>query len=33
MSLLPKTELDFAEVEYWNKFFRERGTKKFEWVV
>jgi hypothetical protein len=31
MNLLPKTYEDFGEKEYWNAFFRKRGSKAFEW--
>ncbi|XP_069674155.1 eEF1A lysine and N-terminal methyltransferase homolog isoform X1 [Periplaneta americana] len=31
MSLLPKTHEDFSQKEYWNAFFKKRGTKAFEW--
>jgi hypothetical protein len=31
MNLLPKTREDFGEKEYWNAFFRKRGSKAFEW--
>lgn len=31
MSLLPKDHLDFVKPEYWEKFFKKRGAKAFEW--
>lgn len=31
--LLPKSEGEFAEVEYWDKFYRLRGSTPFEWYV
>ncbi|KAM3959144.1 eEF1A lysine and N-terminal methyltransferase homolog isoform 3-T3 [Aphomia sociella] len=31
MNLLPKTHKEFSEKDYWNKFFKKRGTKAFEW--
>lgn len=31
MNLLPKTHKEFSEKDYWNKFFKKRGNKSFEW--
>lgn len=31
MDLLPKTHHEFNQTEYWNTFFKKRGTKAFEW--
>lgn len=31
MDLLPKTSSDFSQLEYWNKFFKSRGSQAFEW--
>lgn len=31
MNLLPKSHKEFSEKDYWNKFFRKRGNKAFEW--
>ncbi|OWR41490.1 CGI-01 protein [Danaus plexippus plexippus] len=31
MNLLPKTYKEFGEKDYWNKFFKNRGNKAFEW--
>ena len=31
MDLLPKSHADFASAEYWEQFFKKRGTKAFEW--
>jgi SAM-dependent methyltransferase len=31
MSLLPKHHDEFKTVDYWNKFFEERGQEAFEW--
>ncbi|CAH0383255.1 unnamed protein product [Bemisia tabaci] len=31
MELLPRSTVDFAQPEYWNKFFKQRGEKVFEW--
>ncbi|XP_059061808.1 eEF1A lysine and N-terminal methyltransferase homolog [Achroia grisella] len=31
MNLLPKTHKEFSEKDYWNKFFKKRGNKAFEW--
>ncbi|KAE8746668.1 hypothetical protein FOCC_FOCC006652 [Frankliniella occidentalis] len=31
MNLLPKTREEFSKTEYWNTFFKRRGTKAFEW--
>lgn len=31
MNLLPKKREDFAQQDYWNKFFQKRGDKTFEW--
>ena len=31
MDLLPKSSSDFSQLDYWNKFFKSRGTKAFEW--
>ncbi|XP_026685542.1 methyltransferase-like protein 13 [Diaphorina citri] len=30
-NLLPKTKSEFTETEYWDKFFKKRGDKAFEW--
>ncbi|XP_077572794.1 eEF1A lysine and N-terminal methyltransferase [Stigmatopora nigra] len=31
MSLLPRTAEEFSSAEYWEKFFKKRGEKSFEW--
>ncbi|KAL4223238.1 Methyltransferase-like protein 13 [Mactra antiquata] len=31
MNLLPKGHQDFVKAEYWESFFKKRGTKAFEW--
>uniref|UniRef100_A0A1A8AC67 eEF1A lysine and N-terminal methyltransferase n=1 Tax=Nothobranchius furzeri TaxID=105023 RepID=A0A1A8AC67_NOTFU len=31
MSLLPRTAEEFSSAEYWEKFFKKRGEKAFEW--
>ncbi|KAF6292782.1 eEF1A lysine and N-terminal methyltransferase [Rhinolophus ferrumequinum] len=31
MNLLPKSSKDFGSVDYWEKFFQQRGKKAFEW--
>lgn len=31
MNLLPRSHKDFGSAEYWEKFFRKRGGKAFEW--
>ena len=31
MDLLPRTHQEFGNKEYWEKFFRKRGCKAFEW--
>ncbi|XP_068621193.1 eEF1A lysine and N-terminal methyltransferase homolog [Battus philenor] len=31
MNLLPKTHKEFSEKDYWNRFFKKRGNKAFEW--
>ncbi|XP_068599876.1 eEF1A lysine and N-terminal methyltransferase [Brachionichthys hirsutus] len=31
MSLLPRTSEEFSSAEYWEKFFKRRGDKAFEW--
>ncbi|XP_068176000.1 eEF1A lysine and N-terminal methyltransferase isoform X2 [Antennarius striatus] len=31
MSLLPRTTEEFSSAEYWEKFFKKRGEKGFEW--
>ncbi|XP_041983193.1 eEF1A lysine and N-terminal methyltransferase homolog [Aricia agestis] len=31
MNLLPKSHKEFSEKDYWNKFFKKRGNKAFEW--
>ncbi|XP_048777270.2 eEF1A lysine and N-terminal methyltransferase-like isoform X2 [Ostrea edulis] len=31
MNLLPQTHKDFQSAEYWENFFKKRGTKAFEW--
>lgn len=33
MNLLPKSHLEFSKADYWNTFFKKRGTKAFEWYV
>ena len=30
MELLPKSHLEFKNLDYWNDFFKKRGTT-FEW--
>uniref|UniRef100_A0A8C4DJ52 eEF1A lysine and N-terminal methyltransferase n=1 Tax=Dicentrarchus labrax TaxID=13489 RepID=A0A8C4DJ52_DICLA len=31
MSLLPRTAEEFSSAEYWERFFKKRGEKAFEW--
>ncbi|KAK7817894.1 hypothetical protein U0070_005537 [Myodes glareolus] len=31
MNLLPKSSKEFGSVDYWEKFFQQRGKKSFEW--
>ncbi|KAJ8974922.1 hypothetical protein NQ317_010205 [Molorchus minor] len=31
MNLLPKSKNQFTEVDYWESFFKQRGSKTFEW--
>lgn len=31
MSLLPRTTEEFSSAEYWERFFKRRGEKAFEW--
>ena len=31
MNLLPKSHKEFSSAEYWEKFFKKRGNKAFEW--
>ena len=31
MSLLPKNHQEFRQKEYWDSFFKKRGSKAFEW--
>ncbi|XP_053285986.1 eEF1A lysine and N-terminal methyltransferase [Pleuronectes platessa] len=31
MSLLPRTAEEFSSAEYWERFFKKRGDKAFEW--
>ncbi|XP_064615984.1 LOW QUALITY PROTEIN: eEF1A lysine and N-terminal methyltransferase-like [Liolophura sinensis] len=31
MDLLPRSHKEFGSVEYWDKFFKKRGSKAFEW--
>lgn len=31
MNLLPKTKEEFSRTDYWDSFFRSRGSKSFEW--
>ncbi|CAG9784682.1 unnamed protein product [Diatraea saccharalis] len=31
MNLLPKSHKEFSNKDYWNKFFKKRGNKAFEW--
>lgn len=31
MNLLPKSSKDFGSVDYWEKFFQQRGKQAFEW--
>ncbi|XP_044752942.1 eEF1A lysine and N-terminal methyltransferase homolog [Coccinella septempunctata] len=31
MNLLPKTKEEFSRTDYWDSFFRNRGSKSFEW--
>lgn len=33
MNLLPKTDEEFNQQDYWDKFFKKRGRKAFEWYV
>ncbi|CAH1395829.1 unnamed protein product [Nezara viridula] len=30
-SLLPKSAFEFSKAEYWDAFFKQRGTRSFEW--
>lgn len=31
MNLLPKSRSEFGDTQYWNKFFKQRGKKAFDW--
>ena len=31
MDLLPRSHTDFGTADYWEKFFKKRGNKAFEW--
>jgi len=31
MNLLPKSSSEFSQQDYWDKFFKTRGKKAFEW--
>lgn len=31
MNLLPKSSKEFGSVDYWEKFFQQRGKQAFEW--
>lgn len=31
MNLLPKSSKEFGSVDYWEKFFQQRGKRSFEW--
>lgn len=31
MDLLPRTAVEFSSAEYWERFFKKRGEKAFEW--
>lgn len=31
MNLLPKSRTEFGDTQYWNKFFKQRGKKAFDW--
>ncbi|GAB0099541.1 methyltransferase-like protein 13 [Sergentomyia squamirostris] len=31
MNLLPKSHKEFSETHYWNRFFKQRGRKDFDW--
>lgn len=31
MNLLPKSPKEFGSIDYWEKFFQQRGRKAFEW--
>ena len=31
MSLLPRSAEEFSSAEYWERFFKKRGEKSFEW--
>lgn len=33
MNLLPQNYKDFHSAEYWENFFKKRGTKAFEWYI
>lgn len=33
MNLLPKSRTEFGDTQYWNKFFKQRGKKAFDWWV
>lgn len=31
MNLLPKSNEEFSQKDYWDSFFKKRGIKAFEW--
>lgn len=31
MNLLPRSTKEFGSVDYWEKFFQQRGKRTFEW--
>ena len=33
LNLIPGSNKEFKDKEYWDKFFKIRGTKAFEWYV
>lgn len=33
MNLLPKSNEEFSQKDYWDSFFQKRGIKAFEWFV
>jgi hypothetical protein len=33
LNLIPGSGKEFRDKEYWNKFFKARGSKAFEWFV
>ena len=31
LNLIPGSNKEFRDKQYWEKFFKQRGTKAFEW--